>query len=97
MFKLPKSSFEKSELQNVRTAAIAGLEGKDPDSEEYKKIMAHVETLSKLISAESREKLSPNTLAIVLGNFSVAGLILWYERDNVMNTKLFPFLHKPKS
>lgn len=92
-----KRPVTKTELQTVRTNAINGLKDLAPDSDEYKKIMAHVETLSKLIDSEKNEKLSPNTLAIILGNVGIAGLVLWFERDNVMNTKLFPFLAKPKN
>ena len=96
MFTL-KPSAVKTELQVVRTNAIAGLKDLAPDSDEYKKVMAHVETLSKLIDSESREKLSPNTIAIILGNVGIAGMILWHERDNVLSTKLLPFMSKAKS
>lgn len=92
-----KPSIKKTELQTVRTSAIAGLEGLAPDSDEYKKIIAHVKALSKLIDAEKPEKLSRNTIAVILGNVGIAGMVLWFERDNVMNTKLFPFLGKPKT
>lgn len=91
--KLPK----KTELHVVRTQALDKLKDLAPDSDEYKKIMTHVETLSKLIDAETRDKLSPNTVAVVLGNVGIAGMVLWYERENVMNTKLFSFLGKPKA
>jgi hypothetical protein len=92
-----KRPVKKTELQAVRTSAIAKLENLPPDSDEYKKIIAHVETLSKLIDAEKPEKLSRNTVAVILGNVGIAGMVLWFERDNVMNTKLFPFLGKPKT
>lgn len=91
-----KRPVPKTELQVVRTLAIAQLDGHKPDSDEYKKIMKHIAELSKLIDAEKPEKLSPNTIAVVLGNLGIAGLVLWHERDNVLNTKLFSFLGKPK-
>ena len=92
-----KPSYVKTELQAARTAALEELEKLTADSDEYQKIMRHVETLTELINSEKSEKLSPNTLAIILGNISIAGLVLWFERDNVMTTKLFPFLTKDKS
>lgn len=88
---------KKSELEVVRTKAIADQQNYKADSDEYKKIAKHIESLSKQIAAERREKLSPNTIAVVLGNTVIASLVLWYERDNVMNTKLFSFLGKPKN
>jgi hypothetical protein len=96
MIKL-KRPVKKTELQTVRTSAIDGLKGLAPNSDEYKKIMSHVDTLSKLIDAEKPERLSRNTVAVILGNVGIAGMVLWFERDNVMNTKLFPFLAKSKS
>ena len=87
----------KSELEVVRTKALADLSNHSADSDEYKKIMKHIDVLSKQIAADKREKLSPNTIAVILGNIGVASLVLWYERDNVMNTKMFSFLGKPKS
>ena len=95
MFNLKLSS--PTELEVVRTNLIAELEKKAGDTEEYKQMMHHVETLSKLIDATKREKLSPNTVAIIAGNLGIAGLVLWFERENVLTTKLFPFLAKPKS
>lgn len=92
-----KPAYEKTELQVVRTDAINELKDVAADSEEYQKIMAHVKSLTELINSERREKLNPNTLAIVAGNLGVAGLVLWFERDNVMSTKLFPFLTKAQS
>lgn len=97
MFKLPKRSLTKTELEVARTKALTELSGYVADSEEYKKIMKHVKTLSDLIDAEKHEKLSPNTVAVILGNLGVAGIIIWFEREHPLSTKVFPFLAKPKS
>jgi len=93
----PLKPKKKTELEVVRTKAIADLQKHTADSDEYKKIAKHIASLSEQIKAESREKLSPNTIAVVLGNIGIASLVLWYERDNVMNTKMFSFFGKPKS
>lgn len=95
MFNLTPST-QKTELQAARTVAINELENHDPSDEDYKEIVLRVETLTELINSEKSEKLSPNTIAVIAGNLAVAGLVLWYERDNVMTTKLFPFQIKPK-
>lgn len=91
-----RASKTKTELQVARTTAMQELENHTPGSESYKDIMTQIGTLTELINSEKSEKLSPNTLAVILGNLGVASLVLWYERDNVMTTKLFPFLSKPK-
>jgi hypothetical protein len=86
-----------NELEVVRTNAIAGLKNHSPESPEYKKIIRHVEDLTKLIDAQRREKLNVNTVLVVLGNAGIAGLVLWFERDNVVKTKLHSFMHKAKN
>lgn len=91
------STSKKTELQAARTTAMLELEEHTPGSDDYKNVMNQIETLTELINSEKREKLSPNTLAVIAGNLGVAGLVLWYERDNVMTTKMFPFLTKPKN
>lgn len=90
-------SATKTELQVARTTAMLQLEHHIPGTEDYKHVMDQIETLTELINSEKSEKLSPNTLAVILGNLGVAGMVLWYERDNVMTTKLFPFLTKAKN
>ena len=85
---------KKTELEVVRTNLLKQLEGFKGESDEYRRTMDNVETLSNLIDKSQREKLSPNTIAVVLGNFGIAGLVLWYERENVINTKLFSFVGK---
>ena len=95
MINLPRLR-TKTELEAVRTDLIAKLPA-DPQTDEYRKVMAHVEMLSQLIDKSSREKLSPNTIAVILGNVGIAGMVLYFERENVLNTKLFAFLGKPKS
>lgn len=94
--RIPFAERAKTELEIVRTIAISHLDSYPADSAEYQKIIEHVAVLSKQIQADRPEKLSPNTIAVVLGNLSVAGLVLWFERDNVLNTKMFAFLQKPK-
>jgi hypothetical protein len=99
MFNPFKSSSNKTELEVARTEALTALAAEEAGTPEYKRIAADVEMLSKLIEAErpKPEKLSPNTIAVVAGNAGIAALVLWFERDNVMSTKLFPFMAKPKS
>jgi hypothetical protein len=93
MFNPFKSSSTKTELEVARTEALKVLAAEVAGTAEYKRVADDVEQLSKLIEAERR----PNTIAVVAGNAGIAALVLWFERDNVMSTKLFPFMAKPKS
>lgn len=91
-----KLSSETSELEAERTNIIKQLQTHKADSDEYKKMMAHVETLSNLIDNCRPKKLDVNTVAVILGNVGIAGMVLWHERDNVLSTRVLPFLSKPK-
>lgn len=93
MINLP-SLRKKTELEEVRTEALSALEGLSPTTDEYKATMKQIKVLSELIDAERPDRLNPNTILTVLGNVSIAGLILWHEREHVITTKMFPFLGK---
>lgn len=92
-----KRKSEKTELEEARTAALAELRTAKPGSDDYHKIANEVQRLSEQIQAErpKPEKLSPNTVAIVLGNAGIAAAVLWFEQDNVVKTRLQNFISKP--
>ena len=87
---------KRTELEVTRDEAIAELRVLTAEDPAYAKIMAHVQTLSNLILAEKPERLSPNTLAVVLGNAGIAVLVVGYEHGNVITTKVQSFLSKAK-
>ena len=95
MFTWKKRPVEKTGLEEARDEVLAELRGQMADTEEYAKLIAHVKTLSELIDKEKSEKLSPNTIAIVLGNAFIALVVVGYESKNVVTTKVIPFLTKP--
>jgi hypothetical protein len=95
MFK-PKPPVEKTGLEKARDDSLIELNSFHADQDEYAKVMAHVKTLTELIQLEKPEKLSPNTLATVLGNAFIAVLVVGYESKNVVTTKVIPFLNKAK-
>jgi hypothetical protein len=59
--------------------------------------MVHVKTLTELIRLEKRERLSPNTMALVAGNAITALLVVGYESKNVVTSKAQSFMLKFKS
>ena len=73
---------------------LKSMSDMDQDDPEYKK---KTETLEKLISInqkctnmkDGREKLSPNTLAVVVGGMLEMIIIMNYERAHVIATKAF--------
>lgn len=63
-------------------------------SEEAFKIMNHIERLEKLKESNTPPRLSPDTLAIVIGNFLGIAVIVGHERAHVVTSKAFNLLGK---
>lgn len=69
-----------------------------PDSEEYPALVAHLERLTHLRADEGhRRKISPDTMAIVVGNLVGILIIVIYEQRHVMVSKGMGMLLRPKS
>jgi hypothetical protein len=85
---------EKTGLEKARDEALSELQGFTADTAEYKQIMKHVKELTKLIDLEKSERVSPNTLLVVLGNVGIAVLVVAYEHHDIVTTKVLGFLHK---
>lgn len=86
-----------TELEVARTDALKALDAEIPGTDAYKVILKNVKDLSNLIEAEKpkSEKLSPNTIAVIAGNVGIAVLIIAFERENVVSTKVQNYLNKP--
>ena len=90
---------KKSETDLRFEAEINGLltqmRGKDPGTPEYQ---AQLKALKKLIkmrdSSKNARKISPDTLAIVLGNLAGVLVIVSYEKHNIVTSKALTFVQK---
>lgn len=67
------------------------------DDEEYKRLIVYLDRLMDM-KAKQRPKfpVSPDTLAIVLGNLAIAIFVTQHERAHVITTKALNFMSKPK-
>lgn len=81
-------------LQEARDQFVWDLRNLTPDDPNYKETLKAVKTLSNLIAEEKAEELNPNTVLIVLGNVFVGGMFTIFERNNIVTTKVIPFLMK---
>lgn len=93
--------FRKSEkdehLDEQINSVLSALDQVGPRDEEYDKLMERLERLMKLRHGDKPERISRNTLLIVAGNLALGFGLFWFERTNVLNTKLFPTPFRPKS
>lgn len=93
MFKLTKRD-KRTNLEKEIDRILCQANYISPDTEEYAKIMENVEKLYKAKSYEKSRSVSPDTIAVVLGNLLGIGLILGYEQRNVITSKALGFVLK---
>lgn len=90
-----KPKTEPSELDKAITAAHAVLDATPSYSDQYAQT---VDQLTKLYSiretTKSTNRVSPDTLALVLGNLFGIVLIVGHERANVVTSKAISFVTK---
>ena len=68
-----------------------------PDSPEYEKLVRHLERLKDMKANERQHfVVSPDTIALVLGNLAGILIIVAYEQKHVMTSKAMGFI-KPKA
>jgi hypothetical protein len=66
------------------------------DTEEYDRALRRLETLYNLRDRNRPERVSRDTMALVLGNLAGIGIIVGYERMNVLASRAINFVVKPK-
>lgn len=85
-----------SRLDAEIDAVVDELKKIGPNSEEYPKMITLLERLQALKDKERPERVSRDTLAIVLGNLAGVLAILSYEHVHVITSKALSQLHRPK-
>lgn len=69
----------------------------DPSTEKYSGYLADVERLIRLKKEEKINRVSPDTLAIVLGNLIGILVIVAYEQKHVVTSRGIGFVMRPNS
>ncbi len=68
----------------------------DPEEQQYKLMIKHLEKLETLKAGTRREKIKPDTLLIVGGNLLGILIIVAYEHNHAVLTKALSFIKSPK-
>jgi ribosomal protein S25 len=89
-----KDPDEKSGLQKAIDDLLVEMEKINKDSDEYAKMADQLVKLYNLKEVDSKRKVSPDTLATVLGNLIGIALIIRHERENVLTSKALTFVQK---
>lgn len=86
-----------SAIDNAIDDALAQLKTVSLDSDEYAAMMDQITQLYKLKEKNtSRDRVSPDTLAIIVGNLAGIALIIGYEHAHVVTSKALGFVMKAK-
>lgn len=84
------------ELDEVITNALKQLDALPAYSPEYVKVVDQIERFTKMKEHHRSARVSPDTLAIVLGNLAGIVLIIKHEHVNVIATKAMGLLLKTR-
>lgn len=85
---------ESSELDKAIASALEQLDAVPAYSDEYSKIVNQITALHKLKEANRFQRVSPDTLTIVIGNLLGIVIIVAHERVNVITSKALNFVMK---
>lgn len=73
------------------------LRVQDPESREYDTALGHLERLVRLEESKRSSRVSPDTMAIVLGGLAQVLVIVMYEQRHVFGSRGLGFILKPKA
>lgn len=76
---------------------IADLDRYGPETDEYPKLIAHLEKLHKMKAEKRPPRVSRDTVMIVLGNLVGILIIVIYEEKHVISSKAFPLATRGKN
>lgn len=89
-----KPTHNKSALEQAIDELLLAMTEITGDSEEYSKMADQLVKLYKLKEIDAPKRISPDTLAIVLGNLAGIICIVGYERANIVTSKALGFVLK---
>jgi hypothetical protein len=89
-----KDSTETTTLKEAIAKLSSEMQTFSGEDSEYAAMVIQLEKLYKLLDLSKSKTVSPDTLAIIAGNFVVALLVVGYEHGNVVTSKVWNFVLK---
>lgn len=87
---------ENTNLDPVIERLLLEIAENGPETEEYSTNLAYLERVHALQHKNTRSRLSPDTMALVLGNLLGIVIIVAYEQKHVITSKGLGFVIKQK-
>lgn len=92
----PSTPAMKTGLEKAIDDLLNEMNSVSSDSEEYSKMVDQLVKIYNLKDVDRPKRISPDTLATVLGNLAGILLIVGHERANVVTSKALGFVLKLK-
>lgn len=91
MEKLTKRD-KRTNLEKEIDAVLVRMSSIDSDTKEYTAMAANLEMLYKAKANEKSRSISPDTIAVIVGNLLGIILIINYEQTGIITTKALGFV-----
>jgi hypothetical protein len=92
MLRLFLNDEQEKPIDSQIAAVLKSMDDAGVDSEKYPALLRHLERLHELKKKNTLPPVSRDTIALVVGNFLIALIIVAYEQKHVMTTKVpIPF------
>lgn len=88
---------EKTKLDEAIDLVHEDMKMLDADQDSYAKMVKQLAELYKIRSGQQKEKVSINNLITVGGSLLGIGMIIVFERNNVVTSKALSFVLKPRA
>lgn len=85
---------KREQLDEEIQTVISNLAFIHPKDEDYETVAANLERLYTIRGLKTKNRVSPDTIAIIAANLLGIGLILHYEKLDVISTKAMSFVMK---
>lgn len=83
-------------LEEAITLLLSEMKGFTADSDEYSRMIGHLNLLYKIKDQEKPDRISKDTIAVIAGNLAGIVMILGFERANVITSKALSFVMKAR-
>lgn len=92
MFRLKPES--NPELDEAIRVATEQLNDYSPAEDDYHTVLARIERLYALKNQRFRWSVSPDTMALVVGNVLITGMVVGHERAGMITSRFSQFIMK---
>lgn len=92
----PSEEDEVIEIADIEQRLLDDMDEYGPEAPEFNTCLGYWERIERVKAETRRPRISPDTVAIVLGNLLVPVIIIAYEQKHVMVSKAKDYIMKPK-